>query len=98
LAALQTTTGVAPIVVGKPEPRMYEEAMRRMGARPETTAVVGDRLDTDIIGGLRAGITTVLVLSGLTSEAGLAASPVKPDLVCADVRELAQVWASQHNP
>jgi len=97
LAALETTTGVAPVVVGKPEPRMYEEAMRRMGARPETAAVVGDRLDTDIIGGLRAGITTVLVLSGLTSEAALAASPVKPDLVCADVRELVQVWASQHD-
>ena len=55
LAALQTTTGVAPVVVGKPEPWMYEEAMRRMGARSETgpsketTAVVGDRLNTDIV-------------------------------------------------
>ncbi len=95
LAALETTTGVAPIVVGKPEPRMYEDALRRMGACPETTAVVGDRLDTDIAGGVRAGLTTVLVLSGIATEADLAASPVRPDLVCADIGELVQVWRDQ---
>jgi 4-nitrophenyl phosphatase len=92
LAALQAATGVAPTVLGKPEPWMYQEAMRRMAACPETTAVVGDRLDTDIEGGVRAGITTVLVLSGISAEADLAASPVKPDVVCADIRELVQMW------
>jgi len=107
LAALETTTGVAPVVVGKPEPWMYEEAMRRMWARSEacpelvegtgpskkeSTAVVGDRLDTDIAGGVRAGLTTVLVLSGISTEADLAASPVKPDLVCADIGELTALW------
>jgi len=107
LAALEVTTGVAPVVVGKPEPWMYEEAMRRMGARSETgpnegsetglsrretTAVIGDRLDTDIAGGMRAGLATILVLSGITTEASLAASPVKPDLVCADIRELTTMW------
>jgi len=99
LAALETTTGVAPVVVGKPEPRMYEEAMRRMGAwsetgpsKRETTAVIGDRLDTDIAGGARAGLTTVLVLSGISTEADLVASPVKPDLVCANIAELIAMW------
>ncbi|HEY66864.1 MAG TPA: HAD-IIA family hydrolase [Thermoflexia bacterium] len=92
LAALETTTGVAPVVVGKPEPWMYEEALRRMGARPETTAVIGDRLDTDIAGGVRVGLTTVLLLSGIATEADLTASPVKPDLVCADIGELMAVW------
>lgn len=92
LAALEATTGVAPVVVGKPEPWMYDEALRRMGARPETTAVIGDRLDTDIGGGVRAGLTTVLVLSGISTQADLAASPVKPDLVCADIEELTAVW------
>jgi len=87
LAALQTATGVTPLVVGKPEPLMYEEAMRRMGARRETTAVIGDRLDTDIAGGVRLGLTTVLVLSGIATQADLDASPVKPDLVCADIQE-----------
>ncbi len=98
LAALETTTGVAPVVVGKPEPWMYEQALRRMGARPETTAVIGDRLDTDIAGGIRAGLTTVLVLSGIATEASLAASPIKPDLVCASIEELTQVWMDQLCP
>jgi len=102
LAALETTTGVAPVVVGKPEPWMYEEALRRMGARSETgpseretTAVIGDRLDTDIAGGVRAGLTTVLVLSGIATKADLAASLVKPDLVCADIGDLTQMWTDQ---
>ena len=95
LAALETTTGITPVVVGKPEPWMYEEAMRRMGTRPETTAVVGDRLDTDIAGGVRASLTTVLVLSGISTEADLAALPVKPDVVCADIGELVRMWTDQ---
>ena len=85
LAALETTTGITPIVTGKPEPPMYEEAMRRMGARPGTTAVIGDRLDTDIAGGVRLGLTTILVLSGIASESDVAGSHIKPDVVCADI-------------
>nr|MBC8446305.1 HAD hydrolase-like protein [Chloroflexota bacterium] len=92
LAALETAPGIPPVVVGKPEPRMYEEALLRMAARPETTAVIGDRLDTDIAGGVRAGLTTVLVLSGITTEADLAGSAVKPDLVCVNIEELIAVW------
>ena len=95
LAAVETTTGVAPVVVGKPEPWLYRQALERMGARPETTAVVGDRIDTDIAGGVRAGLTTVLLLSGITSEADLAGSPVRPDLVYADIGDLVQRWESQ---
>ncbi|MEE8389440.1 MAG: HAD-IIA family hydrolase, partial [Anaerolineae bacterium] len=95
LAALEATTGVAPSVVGKPEPWMYKEAMRRMGARPETTAVVGDRLDTDIAGGVRAGLTTMLVLSGIATEADLAASPIQPDWVGANIEDLVQTWKNQ---
>lgn len=98
LAALEATTGVAPVVVGKPESWIYEEALRRMGARPETTALIGDRLDTDIAGGVRAGLTTVLVLSGISTEADLTASPVKPDVVCADIGDLVRVWAEQIPP
>jgi 4-nitrophenyl phosphatase len=95
LAALQATTGVAPVVIGKPEPWMYQECMRRMGARPQTTAIIGDRLDTDIAGGMRAGLTTILVLWGISTEADLAASPMKPDFVCADIEELVQIWREQ---
>jgi 4-nitrophenyl phosphatase len=93
LAAIQVTTGVAPIVTGKPEPQMYKEAMRRMDANPSTTAVIGDRLDTDLAGGVRLGLTTVLVLSGIATEAELVHSSIKPDVVCADIGELMQIWA-----
>ena len=92
LAALEVTTGVAPVVIGKPEPWMYTESLRRMDAHPETTGVIGDRLDTDIAGGARAGLMTVLLLSGISTEADLAASPVKPDLVRADIDELVRTW------
>ena len=92
LAALQVTTGVSPVVVGKPEPWMYEESLRRMDACRETTAVIGDRLDTDIAGGVRVGLTTVLLLSGISTEADLTVSTLKPDLVCADIGELVRVW------
>jgi 4-nitrophenyl phosphatase len=92
LAALATTTGVKPVVVGKPEPWLYREAMQRLGARPETTAVIGDRLDTDVSGGVRAGLTTILVMSGIATAADLAASPVKPDIVCQDIGTLVQFW------
>jgi 4-nitrophenyl phosphatase len=95
LMALEMTSGVKPVVIGKPEPRMYQEALRRMGASPETTATIGDRLDTDIAGGVRAGLTTILVLSGIVTAADLAASPIKPDLVFADTRELVRRWAEQ---
>jgi HAD superfamily hydrolase (TIGR01457 family) len=95
LAALATATRVQPVVVGKPEPEMYCEAMRRMGAPVEATAVVGDRLDTDIAGGVDLGMTTILVLSGIATEEMLTASPTKPDLVFAGLPELLQAWQDE---
>jgi 4-nitrophenyl phosphatase len=95
LAALQTATGVEAVVTGKPEPWMYREALRRMDATAETTAMIGDRLDTDIAGAARAGLTTVLTLSGIATEEDLAAASIRPDLVCADIRELTASWKEQ---
>ena len=95
LAALTATTNVEPVVVGKPEPWLYQEAMRRMGATPETTAAIGDRLETDIAGGRRAGVTTILLLSGIATMADLADAPIKPDLVLANIRELVRTWQEQ---
>lgn len=92
LAAIETTTGVAPVVTGKPEPRMYEEALRRMDGTPETTAMIGDRLDTDITGAARVGLTTVLTLSGIATEADLEISSVEPDLICDDIEALTDKW------
>jgi 4-nitrophenyl phosphatase len=95
LAAIQAATGVGPVVVGKPEPWMYREALRRMGATPESSAMIGDRLDTDIAGAARAGLTTVLTLSGIATEGQVAGGPIQPDLVVADIQELTTRWREQ---
>lgn len=68
LACLQTATGRAPTIVGKPEPLMYQQAMARLNADPATTVAIGDRLDTDILGAVRAGIKSILVLSGVSTR------------------------------
>jgi len=95
LAALKTATGVEPIIVGKPQPHLFQQALVRLGARPETTAVLGDRLDTDILGGQRAGLTTILVLTGATTPAELLASAIQPDLIYPDLVALRQAWETQ---
>jgi HAD superfamily hydrolase (TIGR01457 family) len=92
LAFLETATGVVPTVVGKPETAMMEQAMARMGAEPTTTAVLGDRLETDILAGQRAGLVTLLVLSGITDRAMLDGAEIQPDLVFDDVAHLHAVW------
>ncbi len=92
LAALQAGTDVDPTVIGKPSPLMLQIAMRRLGAQPSHTAMLGDRLETDILGGHNAGVTTILVLSGVTTRDDLADSPVQPDLIFDDIAALTQAW------
>jgi 4-nitrophenyl phosphatase len=93
LAALQTATGVEPTVIGKPSPLMLQIAMDRIGATPVTTAMLGDRLETDILGGRNAGTTTIAVLSGVTTPEDLASSPYQPDLVFDDIAALTHAWS-----
>jgi 4-nitrophenyl phosphatase len=88
LAYLQTATGTTPEVIGKPEATMLLQAMELAGATPAETAIVGDGLRTDILAGARAGITTILVLTGLSTRADLAAAPVQPDHVFQDLDRL----------
>ena len=85
---IRTATGRMPVVIGKPEPLMPQMAMERMGVTPEETAVVGDRIYTDVKSGLNALCAGVLVMSGETTPEILAASPDKPDLVLADAGEI----------
>ncbi|NLF52372.1 MAG: HAD-IIA family hydrolase [Leptolinea sp.] len=85
IAAVTTASGVEPLFAGKPEPAMYEICMERLGTTPETTLAIGDRLDTDILGGNRAGCRTGLVMSGVTSPDDLAHWEPKPDLVADDL-------------
>jgi 4-nitrophenyl phosphatase len=92
LAMLEAATDVQPIVAGKPEPVLYRQALARMGATPEETLVIGDRLDTDILGGLRLGLPTAMLLSGIQSREDLARSPIHPDLVFDDLAALVRAW------
>lgn len=92
LAFLEAASGVQPTVIGKPGTGMLEQALSSMEAQPATTAILGDRLETDILAGHRAGLRTILVLSGVTDEAILARSELQPDLVFDDVAHLHAVW------
>lgn len=92
LAALKASTGVAPTIIGKPERTIFELAMAKLGSSQEDTAIVGDRLDTDILGGCNAGLTTILVLSGAATRQDVDSAAVKPDLVFEDIRHLHEAW------
>ncbi len=82
------STGKRPVVVGKPQPLMAELGMRRVGATPATTLVVGDRLYTDIECGIRAGAKTLLVFSGETTKAQHTAAERKPTFTAESCGEL----------
>ena len=87
LAAVETAAGARATVVGKPEPPIFEIA-RSLLADRRRVAIVGDHLEADIGGGERAGLTTILVLTGTTSEEDLKASDVQPDVVVPDLAAL----------
>ena len=88
LASLQTATDLEPMIAGKPNPTLYEFALEILGTKPEETLAVGDRLETDILGGQRAGLRTALVLSGIaTLQEGQAWTP-KIDLIVSELGDL----------
>ena len=93
LALIETATDVKPIVMGKPEPVLYEMALKRLNAVPDQTLVLGDRLETDILGAVRLHLKSALVLSGITTRAELAASDYQPDWVFDDIADLTRQWA-----
>jgi len=90
VAALAAATGQRPIVIGKPETPMLETAMTRIGALPEETVMLGDRLDTDILAGERAGMLTVLVLTGVSTREELSSAEALPDVVVSDLPSLVE--------
>jgi 4-nitrophenyl phosphatase len=90
IVALETASGVKATPIGKPEPVMYQLAMDQMGAVPETTAALGDRGDTDILGGKRAGLVTICVLSGSSNR--VEAETYEADLIFDDIAHLLETW------
>jgi 4-nitrophenyl phosphatase len=85
LAALQAATGVAPIIIGKPEPIMYQQAMKLLDCEPAETLAIGDRFDTDILGAVRANIRSIMVLSGVSTEKDLEGLDYRPTWVMPDI-------------
>jgi 4-nitrophenyl phosphatase len=81
LAALHTATGHAPNVMGKPGAPMFHAALRAVGTPIERTLMIGDRLNTDIMGAQAVGLRTALVLTGVTTRDELAQSSAQPDYV-----------------
>jgi 4-nitrophenyl phosphatase len=92
LALLRAATDVEPFVIGKPAPTMLQAAIAILGADPQRTLVVGDRLDTDIAGAQAAGLASALVLTGVTTPDLLERSLLQPDAVYAGLPELVAAW------
>lgn len=90
LAALETATGVSPTIVGKPEPIMYQQAIARLNADLDETVAIGDKLETDILGAVRTGIRSLMVLTGVSTEADLKASDYQPTWVMPDIRAVTE--------
>jgi 4-nitrophenyl phosphatase len=87
-AAISAATGIRPTIVGKPEPTMLSIGLRLLDCAPHEAAIVGDRLDTDVLGGQRAGMVTILVLTGVSNPEAVAVSQIKPDYVVRSLKDL----------
>ncbi len=84
-ALITAATGVKPYFVGKPNPLMMRSALRQLGAHSENTVMVGDRMDTDIVGGIESGMETILVLSGVTRREDIPRYPYRPHRIVESV-------------
>jgi len=87
-ALISRATGVAPYFVGKPNPLMMRSALNAIDAHSERTAMIGDRMDTDIVAGLEAGLESILVLTGVTIASEIDRFPYRPSRVVASVADL----------
>jgi NagD protein len=87
-ALISRATGVEPYFVGKPNPLMMRSALNTIDAHSETAAMVGDRMDTDVVSGLEAGMETILVLTGVTTREQAERYPYRASRIVDSVAEL----------
>ena len=90
LAALEAATNQKPIVIGKPEPTMYQQAIKILNINPKHTIAIGDRLNTDILGACNAGIRSIMVLSGISTREELQTLDYEPTWIMQDIQEITQ--------
>lgn len=88
VAPIEKVTGIAPYFLGKPNPVMMFLARKKLGVHSANCFMIGDRMDTDILGGLESGMTTCLVLSGVTTPEIISQFPYQPDYVFNNLGEI----------
>jgi NagD protein len=89
-ALISRATDARPYFVGKPNPLMMRSALNALDAHSEETAMIGDRMDTDVVAGLEAGLETILVLTGVTARADAERHPYRPSRIVDSVAELVE--------
>jgi NagD protein len=87
-ALITAATGKLPYIVGKPNPMMFRSAMRKIDAHSSSTAMIGDRMDTDVVAGIEAGLHTLLVRTGISDDAEIAKYPFRPTEILNSVADL----------
>ena len=92
LSALITATGREPLVIGKPGKPMFEAGLEILGTQPGETIMLGDRLDTDVMGANQAGLHSILMLTGVVTADQITASASQPSTICADLPALIAEW------
>lgn len=90
-AMISKATGAQPYFVGKPNPMMFRSAMNRIQAHAETTVMIGDRMDTDVVAGIEAGLQTFLVLTGSTHADQVARYPYRPSRVLNSIADAVEM-------
>ena len=88
---ITAVTGRKPYFVGKPNPMMFRSALNRIDAHSESTAMIGDRMDTDVVAGMEAGLETFLVLTGSTRQSDIARFPFRPSHVVDSIADLVEL-------
>jgi NagD protein len=89
-AMITRATGADPYFVGKPNPMMFRSAMNRINAHSESTTMIGDRMDTDVVAGIEAGLETILVLTGSTQAADVSRFPFRPSRVLDSIADVVE--------
>lgn len=88
VSMIEEATGVSAFTIGKPNPIMFRAARKELGLRSAETTIVGDTMDTDILGGVQMGYRTILVLTGVSQESDLKRYAFRPDRIVSSVAEL----------
>ncbi len=88
VAPIEKATGITPYFLGKPNPAMMYWARKKLGVHSANCFMIGDRMDTDIVGGIESGMTTCLVLSGVTTKKMAARFPYQPDYIFNNIGEI----------